>query len=57
MTDCVELHTGKLSELIKLGKSYNKEFLKIKQCSNFADKLGLEVHAGHGLDYKSTKIF
>jgi|TARA_B110000196_G_C21062528_1_gene623134 pyridoxine 5-phosphate synthase len=56
MTDCVELHTGKLSELIKLGKSYNKEFLKIKQCSNFADKLGLEVHAGHGLDYKSTKI-
>ena len=21
-----------------------------------ADKLGLEVHAGHGLDYKTTKL-
>jgi pyridoxine 5-phosphate synthase len=56
MTDCVELHTGKLSELIKLGKSYNKELHKIKECSYLADKLGLEVHAGHGLDYRCTKI-
>ena len=22
----------------------------------FANKLGIEVHAGHGLDYKTTKI-
>ena len=56
MTDCVELHTGKFSELVKLGKPFNYELLKIKRCSNLADKLGLEVHAGHGLDYKSTKI-
>ena len=56
MTDCIELHTGKLSELIKSGKIYKKEFLKIKKCSELAYKLGLEVHAGHGLDYRSTKI-
>ena len=29
---------------------------KIKKCSVLADKIGLEVHAGHGLDYKTTKI-
>ena len=56
MTDCVELHTGKLSELIKSNKPYKNELLKIKQCSVLADNLGLEVHAGHGLDYRSTKI-
>jgi pyridoxine 5-phosphate synthase len=56
MTNCVELHTGKLSELIRSKKPYKNELLKIKKCSNIADKLGLEVHAGHGLDYKSTKM-
>jgi pyridoxine 5-phosphate synthase len=54
--DCVELHTGKFSELVKSKKSYKNELLKIKKCTNFADKIGLEVHAGHGLDYKSTRI-
>ena len=54
--DCVELHTGKFSELVKSKKSYKNELLKIKRCTNFADKIGLEVHAGHGLDYKSTRI-
>jgi len=56
MTDCVELHTGKLSNLIRSEKPYSKELFKIKKCSNLANKLGLEVHAGHGLDYRSTKI-
>jgi pyridoxine 5-phosphate synthase len=56
MTNCVELHTGKLSELVRSKKPYKKEFFKIKKCSTMADNLGLEVHAGHGLDYKSTKM-
>jgi len=56
MTNCVELHTGKLSELVRSKKPYKNEFFKIKKCSTMADKLGLEVHAGHGLDYKSTKM-
>tara|TARA_B100000767_G_scaffold185772_1_gene173299 strand:- start:1114 stop:1833 length:720 start_codon:yes stop_codon:yes gene_type:complete len=54
--DCVELHTGKISNLIKQKKSFITEYNKIKKCCDFADKIGLEVHAGHGLDYKSTKI-
>ena len=32
------------------------ELKKIKKCSILAKKLGLEVHAGHGLDYKTTKL-
>ena len=54
--DCIELHTGKISDLVKRKKSYSNEFKKIKRCSELANKIGLEVHAGHGLDYKTTKI-
>ena len=54
--DCVELHTGKISDLIKQKKSHINEFNKIKNCCKYANKIGLEVHAGHGLDYKTTKI-
>ena len=55
-TDCVEIHTGHLANLVKSKKSYLKEFNKIKKCSILADILSIEVHAGHGLDYKTTKI-
>ena len=54
--DCIEIHTGKLANLVKSNKNYNNEYKKIKKCSILAYKLGLEVHAGHGLDYKTTKI-
>jgi len=54
--DCIELHTGKISDLIKSKKNYLHEYKKIKKCCEFAKKIGLEVHAGHGLDYKSTAI-
>ena len=37
-TDCVEIHTGKLSNLNKANKDYSKEFQKIKKCSIFAKK-------------------
>ena len=53
---CVELHTGKISNLVKKNKDYKNEYLKIKKCSEFGFKLGIEVHAGHGLDYKTTAI-
>ena len=55
-SDCVEIHTGTFSNLIKSKKNYSKEFLKIKKCSNLGKKIGLEVHAGHGLDYDCTKL-
>ena len=54
--DCIEIHTGKLANLVKSKKNFSKEFYRIKKCSILASKLGLEVHAGHGLDYKTTKI-
>ena len=54
--DCVELHTGKISNLVKSKKNYIHEYQKIKKCCELAKKIGIEVHAGHGLDYKTTEI-
>ena len=53
---CIEIHTGKISNLIKKKKNYSKELKIIKKCSKYAKSLGIEVHAGHGMDYKTTKI-
>ena len=55
-TKCIEIHTGKISNQIKQKKNYSKELNKIKKCAFYAKKIGLEVHAGHGMDYKTTKI-
>jgi len=54
--DCIELHTGKISNLIKNKKNFISEYKKIKKCCELAKKIGIEVHAGHGLDYKTTEI-
>ena len=53
---CIEIHTGKISNQIKQQKNYSKELKKIKKCAIYAKNIGLEVHAGHGMDYKTTKI-
>ena len=55
-TDCVELHTGKLANLVKSKKKFTNELNKIKNCTNLANNLKIEVHAGHGLEYKTTKL-
>ena len=54
--DCVELHTGKISNLVKNKKNHIYEYNKIKKCCELAKKVGIEVHAGHGLDYKTATI-
>jgi len=54
--DCIELHTGKISNLVKSNKKYSTELNRIKKTVALAMKLKLEVHAGHGLDYKTTMI-
>jgi pyridoxine 5-phosphate synthase len=54
--DCVEIHTGKLCNLINKKKNYKNELMKIKKAVDLGNKLGLEVHAGHGLTYQSAKI-
>jgi len=42
--------------LVKSRRRYDKELNRIKKCSVLANKLDIEVHAGHGLDYNTTKI-
>ena len=54
--DCVELHTGKFCNLFNKGKKTKNSYLDLKNSSKFAKKLGLEVHAGHGLTYKSASL-
>ena len=54
--DCVEIHTGKLANLVKSKQNYSRELKRIKKSAKLASSLKIEVHAGHGLDYKTTKI-
>ena len=54
--DCVEIHTGKLANLVKSKQNYYSELSRIKNCTKLATSFNIEVHAGHGLDYKTTKI-
>ena len=53
---CVEIHTGKICNLINKGKNYKKELKKIQKAVYEGNNLGLEVHAGHGLTYVSAEI-
>ena len=54
--DCVEIHTGKFCNLINKKKNFKKELNRIKKAVKEGNSLGLEVHAGHGLTYKSAKV-
>ena len=54
--DCIEIHTGRFSSLVKSKRKFRKELFRIKKCSKLAHKVGLKVHAGHGLDFKSTQF-
>ena len=54
--DCVEIHTGKFCNLVNKKKKFNKELKKIKNAVDLGNKIGLEVHAGHGLTFQSAKI-
>ena len=54
--DCVEIHTGRFCNLVNDNKNFNYELNKIKKAVILGNKLGLEVHAGHGLTFKSAKI-
>ena len=54
--DCVEIHTGKLCNLINKKKNYKMELTRIQKAVIKGNELGLEVHAGHGLTFTSAKI-
>ena len=42
-TDCIEIHTGKLANLVKSKKNYTNELKKIKRCATIANNLGIKV--------------
>ena len=54
--ECIEIHTGKICNLINKRKKYSKEFKKILNSVNFANDLSIDVHAGHGITFESAKI-
>lgn len=52
----IELHTGTYCHAFDAGdeKAAAAELARLKQGAAFAASLGLEVHAGHGLNYESV---
>ena len=46
----------KFLDLVKDNKNFSNELNKIKKCSKFGTDNNIEIHAGHGLDYKTTKL-
>ncbi len=53
---CIEIHTGRFCNLVNENKNYKNELKRIKKAVVLGNHMGLEVHAGHGLTYKSAKI-
>lgn len=49
----IELHTGAYCE--ETGPARDKELKRIVKAAAYADKIGLECHAGHGLTYDTVK--
>jgi len=51
---CVELQTGEYANA-KNSMELEKQYASLVKAASFADEIGLEVHAGHGLTYKNVK--
>ena len=49
----VELHTGRYCEIE--GAERQAELLRIQKAAAFCQQLGLECHAGHGLNYENVR--
>ena len=49
----IELHTGAYAEAV--GAAQATELDRLAQCARLGAGLGLEVHAGHGLDYHNVQ--
>ncbi|MEM6941698.1 MAG: pyridoxine 5'-phosphate synthase [Pseudomonadota bacterium] len=54
--EVIELHTGAYCDAIAEGHddAAQSELSKLREMSGFAHDLGLEVHAGHGLNYETV---
>jgi pyridoxine 5-phosphate synthase len=52
--DYIEIHTGVFAEAVDW-KEGETELIRIENCVKLAQKLGLGVNAGHGLNYSNIK--
>ncbi len=54
--DVVELHTGAYCEAVRHGDAARavRELERLREGAALASGLGLEVHAGHGIDYATV---
>jgi pyridoxine 5-phosphate synthase len=50
--DLIEINTGKYADL-KPGEERQKALDEIRKAAEHGHSMGLEIHAGHGLDYKN----
>ena len=53
--NCVELHTGKYCNKFNKKKNTSSSYNDLKKSAKYARSIGLDVHAGHGLTYKSAQ--
>jgi pyridoxine 5-phosphate synthase len=51
--DLIEINTAEYSEL-KPGQAREKALERVRLAAEHGSDLGLEIHAGHGLDYKNV---
>ncbi len=53
----VELHTGAWCHAVEVGEHdrAEREFARVRAAAAYAAETGLEVHAGHGLDYETAR--
>ncbi len=53
----VELHTGAWCHAVEMTNKQQaeQEFERIKKAAAYGAKVGLEIHAGHGLDYETAR--
>lgn len=51
--DLIEINTGKYADL-KEGKERDKALGAVRRAAEHGRKIGLEVHGGHGLDYRNV---
>jgi pyridoxine 5-phosphate synthase len=49
----IEIHTGLYADL-KPGRARDKALADVRKGAEFGNKLGIEVTAGHGLDYRNV---
>ena len=52
--EMVELHTGAFANA--LGKARDREIERLRTVAQHADKLGIQVNAGHGINYQNIVL-